>query len=267
MHKSISLHKSILPLCAVTIANISSLSLASAIVAQPSNPPSTVKPSVIKKSKVVFKDPKPPSQGTPGGRPRGGASRGSCRSFENLTALVPIQNGVVWGQTSQAHPAFWFYLPSDLGGQTPIEFTLQDENDEYIYNTRQNQLKAKAGLIQLAVPATAKPLEIGKSYTWTLSVYCDPEKPSAAVFVQGTIQRVGLEAGLAKDLNRMSPIEQAELYARQGIWYETLDRIGTAYREKSDDRAIAEAWEQLLQQVKLDALKSKPISNCCQLGN
>lgn len=238
------------------MASLSMLTLAQAGVAQlPKNP--------IQAGQIIFNDPTPPSQGSPGGRQQGGASRGDCRSFESLTALVPVTQGKVWGQTVSDRPTFWFYLPSELTGKTPIEFTLQDANDQYVYNTRLNAVKTQSGLIRLTVPATAKPLEVGKSYTWTFSVYCDPAKPSSAVFVQGTIQRVALNQSLRNRLGNQKTLQQVQLYAANGIWFEAFDGLAELYRRDAKNSTVTSAWGSLLQQVKLDRLKTAPLKDCC----
>lgn len=243
---------------AVTIASLNLLTLARSGESQLLKNP-------IQAGQVVFNDPTPPSQGTPGGRQRGGASRGPCRAFQSLTALVPANNGVVWGRTVSDRPTFWFYLPSELTEKTPIEFTLQDANDRYIYSTRLNAAKTKSGLVRLMIPATAKPLEVGKSYSWTFSVYCDPAKPSSAVFVQGSIQRVALEPPLKSRLPHKVSLQQVQLYAANGIWHEAFDELAELHRQNASDRAISSAWVSLLQQVKLDRLQTASMTDCCKL--
>jgi hypothetical protein len=236
------------------IAGLSLLGFAQSSVAQlPRNP--------IRAGQVVFNDPTPPSQGSPGGRQQGGASRGNCRSFERLTALVPATQGKVWGQTVSDRPAFWFYLPSELTQKTPIEFTLQDATDQYVYSTRFSAA-TKSGLVRLAVPATAKPLAVGQSYTWTFSVYCDPAKPSSAVFVQGTIRRVALNQ--QGTLGNQTTLQQVKLYAANGIWFDAFDGLAGLYRQEKTKSAVAPTWDSLLQQVELDRLKTAPITDCCK---
>jgi Domain of Unknown Function (DUF928) len=244
----------------IALASLSLLLFAQASAAQsPKNP--------IQAGQILFNDPTPPSQGTPGGRQQGGASRGPCRAFESLTAMVPATQGKVWGQTVSEHPAFWFYLPSELTAKTPIEFTIQDSNDQYIYNTKLNSEKTKSGLIQLAIPTTAKSLEVGKSYTWTFSVHCDPAKPSSAVFVQGTIQRIVLSQPLKSRLGEQISLQQVQLYAANGIWFEAFDGLAALYRQDTTGSAVISAWGSLLNQVKLDRLKAVPLTDCCQPQN
>jgi hypothetical protein len=245
----------------VSILTVIALSLSGA--AQPAWSESVPNQQNIQGTQIIFNDPVPPNQGSPNGRQRGGASRGPCRQFEALTALVPSKNGMVWGKTTSDRPTFWFYLPNQLTNQTPIEFVLQDDADNYVYNTRFTAPETRSGLISLAVPSTVKSLEVGKSYSWTLSVYCDPAKPSSSVFVKGTIQRVSLDTVLLERLKGATPIEQVNLYAANGIWFEALNTLANLYRTHSEQRSVATAWVSLLQQVKLQSLSQIPFAPCC----
>ncbi|MBD2075398.1 DUF928 domain-containing protein [Phormidium sp. FACHB-592] len=217
----------------------------------------------IQSTQIIFNDPTPPQQGSPSGRQRGGASRGPCRQFEALTALVPTHKGFVWGQTVSDRPTFWFYLPNALTEKTPIEFVVQDAADNYIYNTRITAPDTKPGLIRLPIPATAKALEVGKAYTWTLSVYCDPAKPSSSVFVSGMVQRVASDATLHNRLKAATPLEQVRLYAEKGIWYNAVDTLAELYRMKPSDHQLTSTWITLLKQAKLGNLTTAPFSPCC----
>ncbi len=217
----------------------------------------------IQDTQIVFNDPPPPSQGSPSGRQRGGASRGPCREFEALTALVPANNGMVWGRTTSDRPTFWFYLPNQLTAQTPVEFVVYDAADNYVYNTRFTAPETRSGLINIPIPATAKSLEVGKTYSWTLSVYCDPAKPSQSVFVKGTIQRVNLDAAVQTRLQGATPIEQAKIYAANGIWFEALNILAKLYHTDSNQSLVGSSWVSLLQQVKLDSLTQVPFTTCC----
>ncbi len=180
-----------------------------------------------------------------------------------MTALVPAKDGIVWGQTVSDRPTFWFYVPDQLTTQTLIEFTVQDAADNYVYQTRLTALVKEPGLIQLSVPATAKPLEVGKPYAWTLSVYCNPDKPSEAVFVKGTVQRVAPNSVLVTKLKSATPLEQVNLYATAGIWHEALNQLAVLHRANPKNPQITSSWTRLLQQVDLANLTTKPFVSCC----
>lgn len=256
MSLSKPLHSSSTVLLAIAI---SCATLTQPVAAQATDPPS------IQDTQIIFNDPRPPRQGSPTGRQRGGASRGPCRQFEALTAMVPAQNGVVWGQTMSDRPTVWVYLPQPLTANTPIEFTLQDDTDTEIYTTRLVATTQKPGLIRLTIPNTAKALEKGQSYTWTLSVDCEPGKPSAAVFVKGRIQRIEADEKLQNRLKTLSPSEQSRVYAANGIWYDAFDTLATLYSKQPSDRQLNYFWTTLLKQVNLSNFSTIPFSPCCTL--
>ncbi|MDX2240724.1 MAG: DUF928 domain-containing protein [Leptolyngbyaceae cyanobacterium bins.302] len=225
----------------------------------------SVNQPTIQAPPIIFNNPNPPDRGSPTGRQRGGASRGPCRQFEALTALVPVTQGTVWGQTVSDRPAFWFHVPSSLTEKTPIEFVVQDAADNYVYKTRLTAPGTKSGLLQLPMPNTAPPLTVNQPYFWTLSVYCDPNKPSAAVFVKGMIQRVTPDAAFQNRLKNTPALEQARLYAEKGIWYNAVNTLAELYRAKPGDRQLASTWITLLQQTNLGHLTTVPFSSCCTL--
>ncbi|MBD3885420.1 DUF928 domain-containing protein [Phormidium tenue FACHB-886] len=215
-------------------------------------------------SQIIFNAPPPPTdQGSPTGRSQGGASRGQCQQYQSLTALVPVSQGNVWGLTTREHPSFWFYLPSALTAETSIEFVLQDETDQELYRTSFTAPDTQPGLISLAVPTTAPALEIDKAYSWTLVFYCNPAKPSESVYVQGSIQRTDLSPQQQAQLRATTPLEQARLYAADGIWYEALATLADLHRAQPNQPDIKTAWTALLKQVNLESLAEQPISSCC----
>jgi Domain of Unknown Function (DUF928) len=211
---------------------------------------------------LLFNDPKPPRQGSPSGRRRGGASRGPCRQFENLAALVPSQADVVWGQTSRDRPSVWVYLPAPLTPQTPIEFVVQDAADQEIYNTRIVAPSTKSGLIKMTLPATAKPLAVGQPYFWTISVYCNPSKPSEAVFVKGMVQRVAPPTGQKNAPASISSptFEQVRLAAANGLWYDALDTLAELYQAQPNNPQLVTTWADLLKPAGLANLTTVPFS-------
>ncbi|HZG39470.1 MAG TPA: DUF928 domain-containing protein [Nodosilinea sp.] len=212
-------------------------------------------------SQILFNAPPPPRQGTPGGRSQGGASRGPCQDFEGLTALVPTTEGVVWGQTAQASPSLWVYLPQPLTADTPLELTLQDADDNYLYTTRL-EAETPAGLIHFEMtPET--PLQLDQLYTWTLVIACDPAQPTESVFVNGTLQPVLLAPGLRAQLAAANGLQQAQIYAANGLWHDALNTLATYQQARPANAQAASAWVNLLRQAGFEALASEPFSPCC----
>lgn len=218
----------------------------------------------IQSQSLIFAAPQPPTdQGAPTGRRQGGASRGPCRTYESLTALTPITQGKVWGLTTHDRPTFWFYVPHSLATNVPIEFALQDEDDNYVYHTTFNAPELQSGVVSITIPATAQSLNVDQTYRWTFSIYCDAARPSASVFVTGSVQRVTPTLELQRQLRTALPLEQASLYAANGIWYEALTILATLKLANPTDAHANRAWLELLEQADLEAIATSPVVSCC----
>lgn len=203
---------------------------------------------------VRFTPPPPPPGDAPAGRARGGASRGDCAQVQpQLTALAPIatttkQKTSVWGLTTEAYPTIWVYIPYTRNLTTPVEFVLQDANGNAHYKT-QVALPNQAGIVGIKVPDSVTPLVVGQRYRWFFNVFCDAAKQLPPVSINGSIQRVALNPTLTKQFNNATLPQQIELYAANGIWYDTLTTLAMLRRSNPQDTSIAQAWRSLLQSI------------------
>lgn len=213
---------------------------------------------------IVFSAPaNPPNQGAPSGRRQGGASRGPCQDYGGLTALMPEAQGKVWGMTASDRPTFWFYLPTSATPDTTVEFILQDSDDKYIYQTTFTAPDSPAGVVGIPIPPNASSLDIGKTYYWTFSVYCDAARPASTVFVRGSIYRTAISADLQQHLEASSPLEQVSLYAANGIWQEALTLLASLRRTDPQNAILETAWTDLLEQAQLEDIVPSPLISCC----
>jgi len=197
--------------------------------------------------------PTPPDQGSPDGRQRGGATRGDCVAFQDLTAVVPRVEGVVWSQTTSALPQFFFEVPAELTTEIPLEFVVQDSNDEYAIR-QQFTVNADTGLFALPILDTAAQpgLAVGETYGWTFSIYCDEARPSASVSVSGTVQRVADSVGGNVEGVTLTAEEQFGLlqqYAVEGIWHEAIELAIALHTAQPNNETYASALNALLEQA------------------
>jgi hypothetical protein len=207
--------------------------------------------------------PPPPNQGEPGDRGQGGAQRG-CE----VTALVPItktnDRSLAWGTTTRDRPTFWLHLqrPNNITTNLNLQLELKALNQpQHSSHTSNFTLEeVPAGIISFTPNNTVPPLEVNQTYHWSLKVYCNQDEQF--VRTQGTIRRVALSAETQKQLNGKTPLEQASVYARQGIWFEALTTLGTEIRNSQDEGAIA-TWQSLLKQANLQRSATAPITACC----
>lgn len=223
--------------------------------------------------------PIPKDRGAPGQREGAGTRSPLSLSGKRLTALVPVIQpktapksqhpalanllpGSVLGLTVSEHPTFWFYFPSSLTPTRPVEFVLQDENGEQIYQTLLSESATTPGIAGFQLPTTAPSLELNKRYNWYLMVYLDAKQsPEEAIYVSGWVERVALNPSLAKNLEQASPKELVALYDKAGIWHEAITALAQQRYQNPQDATLKQEWEKLMRSVQLEPLTSEPITS------
>lgn len=200
---------------------------------------------------------RPPDVTAPDNR-QGGTHRGAklCPAGLSITPLIPESN---IGLTLAESPTFFVYVPQT---SAEIEFVLLTENGtEIVYETA---FKVdKPGIVGVTVPATSnnkKSIEVGKRYEWSFSMVCDPQDRSADVVVQGLVQRIEPQSNLKQDLeNNADAMSRLNVYAKNGIWYETLATLAELRRKSPDNQTLAAEWQQLLKSQGLDSIAAQPL--------
>ncbi len=206
-----------------------------------------------------FVRPKLPEGTPPGGRRTGGGRRDTCPdTTPKLTALMPeteepatVKN--VWGLTTSERPTFWFYLPYTKSSGYPTEFVLLNEKSSPVYK-KQISLPKQPGIINIKVPAQIPALEVNKQYRWFLSVYCDQEKQSPPVYVEGVVSRVKLAAAIDQQLQTAQPLQRFAIYAQNGIWYQALATLIQLKQQNPQNTTIQTDWKNLLTNIGLDEI-------------
>ena len=198
---------------------------------------------------------KPPNVTAPGNR-QGGTHRGSklCPAGLSITPLVPPTN---IGLTLTESPTIFVYVPQT---SAEIEFTLLSENEDKVVYEKTFKLD-KSGIVGVNVPATGdnKSLEVGKRYVWSFSMVCDPDDRSADLVVKGFMQRIEPQATLKSDLVNPDPMSRLNVYAKNGIWYETLATLAQMRRQTPGDAKLTAQWMQLLQSQGLESVATQPL--------
>lgn len=211
----------------------------------------------------------PPGQGDPGPSSDGGTRTGEglgtqCPQDENppelpMTMLLPETK---MGLTVSEHPTFFVYVPptqAEMG-----EFAIADEHDlNDIYYTS-FPLPEEPGIVRLTVPETADSLEVGKNYKWYFVIVCDPSDRMANRSVAGFIKRSEPLANLPDASDNRSFLERSRLYAKNGIWHETLTNLAELRLSGAQDQMLENIWSGLLQSVGVDAnIAKEPLIECC----
>lgn len=217
---------------------------------------------------LVFSQPLGATNSDPGNR-KGAGPRGPenlCSQTQGeLTALVP---GVERTQTSRRatnvlsvtldpHPTFWFYSPYQTQGNLSGEFEIRAFIDGKTkrFHPQEIALSSTPGLF--SVQLKEKPLAVDLKYQWILLVACKPGEPSANDSVTGWVQRVS-NPELDTRLQQTKDVKQKiQLYARSGIWHETLTLVLKDLCRSEQHQA--QAWfKDLMQSIGLADIANKP---------
>ena len=198
----------------------------------------------------------PPDVTAPGNR-QGGAHRGSklCPADVSITPLVPRTN---IGLTLTESPTIFVYVPQT---SAEIEFTLLNENEDKVIYEKTFKVE-ESGIVGISIPATGdnnKSLEVGKRYVWSFSMICSPEDRSADSVVKGFVQRIASQPTLNSDLANSDPMTRLNVYAQNGIWYETLSTLAELRRQTPGDARLTAKWTQLLQSQGLESVAAQPL--------
>ncbi|MBU7586268.1 MAG: DUF928 domain-containing protein [Nostoc sp. TH1S01] len=182
----------------------------------------------------------PPSLGNPSRRVPAATRGVNCiAKKQNLTALIPQSN---LGLTTVGNPTIYFFIPQNTAAY--LQLVIQNENDNgqtvYQQNYKSN---TKAGIVGIQLPPDT--LAVNQKYRWNFSIICNPQDPSSAKLVQGTIQRFENPL-LMKKLAQATPQERVLIYAEAGIWHDALDTLARLRYSRPNDVKLKTDWEALL---------------------
>lgn len=193
----------------------------------------------------------PPIRGKTPPASEGTGSRGDCVYKQNKPPLTRLVGGKNLKSTVDKYPKLWFYSPYTREEAPGGEFSLQ-YGDEEVYQT-QFQLPTKPGVFSISIPSTAKGLEVGKKYRFYVDINCptagksvDSSNPAS---LTGIIERIELSSDLSRDLNSAkTSIERTNVFAKYGIWLNTLTELATLRIKQPQNTNLKNAWVKLLSQ-------------------
>ncbi|MEP0884037.1 DUF928 domain-containing protein [Trichocoleus sp. ST-U3] len=198
--------------------------------------------------------PNNPDETTGGGTRDGGrCPQDAITSEPPLTALSPVTEP---GLTVAERPTFLAYVPQTTA-QT-AEFSLFDQNNQGVYQTT-FALTNTSGIVSFSLPPNAPPLEIGKDYTWSFAMICDPKKRLQDQFVRGRIRRTELDSTMMNQIEKAAPKERASLYRSADVWYEAVFTLFELQRSQPNDSSMTVAWKELLNSGGLHSIATQPL--------
>ena len=203
------------------------------------------------------------SQQTPG------SDRGDCPVVDlPLTALIPKPDQIR-ELTTQEYPTYWVYIPYGATQIHSIRFDLwqvgMNGARQRLYTTNLSP-NTIPGIVSFTPTASEAALTLStatamQEYEWIVTINCDdPQTPGGSNKrrVQGDIVRSSLPESMS-NLSESPSIEQAQIYAQNGFWYDTLTVLGNL-RRQSDNEELKQLWTQLLSNefVELESVTNQP---------
>ena len=159
----------------------------------------------------------PPDQKTTTRRSDSGTTRtGSCGNIEGtpLTLLAP-QTHI--GQASSSYPTFAWFIPDSKSFK--MVFRLFEDSPEGLKNWGEPiELDTKPGIMSYSLPQDQPGLVVGNTYTWQVTIVCDPDSPAKNVVAESKIKILPQPTSLAKE--GLSPLD----YAKESFWYSALEK-------------------------------------------
>ena len=192
----------------------------------------------------------------------GGGSRGNCTANRGqLVALVP-EDSV--GITASITPKLFFSVPETTDTHL-IEFVVRNQQDELVYETLL-ETKDREGIIAIELPKNLQQesLKTNENYHWYLSMICNQQKRSHDIVVEGWLKRIEIEPTMSQKLQNADPIERANLYQQEGIWYDALSVVAQETETASQLSAAQAKWKELLTALGLEELVNQPLIETTQ---
>lgn len=166
---------------------------------------------------------------------------GAATTGPALTALSPTTKP---GLTLAERPTFLVYVPKTSAKNA--EFSLRSREGRGVYRTTV-ALTNTPDIISISLPAQAPPLAVGKQYTWSLAVICNPNDRVDDQFVTSMVQRSELDPTRWSQIQQSPPKEQVSLYQKADAWYDALTVLFELQRTQPNDPSVRAMWRELLQ--------------------
>ncbi|MBD1899436.1 DUF928 domain-containing protein [Trichocoleus sp. DQ-A3] len=210
--------------------------------------------SLVKVAQLKQSNPPPPPENPDSSAPGGRRAPTACPQDEATTtgpALTALSPTTKPGLSLAEHPTFLVYVPKTSA--KTAEFSIRNRNGRGVYRTTL-ALTNTPDTVSVSLPPQAPPLEIGKQYTWSFAVICNPNDRVEDRFVTGMVQRTELDPTRLSQIEQASPKERISLYQKTDIWYDPLTILFELRRTQPNDPSISVMWREFLQSGGVDAM-------------
>lgn len=206
--------------------------------------------------------------GNPPDRSSGGG-RAPCSSL--VVAITPgagtfsegedcvAASDAMLAYTSDNQPRFWLYIPGDHEAGTVLKVQIRQERQ--VIEVKDFPLPTTAGLISVQLDVT---LESGRPYIWTAEVMVNTGRGRASnPLAGGMVEYRPMESEVATQISLLAPLDRAQQYGEQGLWYDALEELANLRRAEPDNAEVLAAWRGLLASYGLEIFADQPFLDCC----
>ena len=190
---------------------------------------------------------KPPKRGAPGGR-EGAGTRGFREALPTLAVLAPQDHT---GLTAQEQPVLYWYLSQETRHLVEVILT-ERQSVKPLLAIRLNP-PLQPGMQRVRLADYNIRLTPGRLYKWSVSLVRDAAQRSSDILMAGTIERVELPNELQGQLIHANKMTSARLYARAGLWYDTIAALSELIDTRPQDTALRQQRARVLEQEGLTA--------------
>ncbi|MEJ1932490.1 DUF928 domain-containing protein [Nostoc sp. NIES-2111] len=206
----------------------------------------------------AFKPPK--RQGPPVSA--GGSTRGSSSCIKGNKSITPLIPTNKLGLTFSERPTLFWFIPQNSAKMANLALVTYPEKKLFYETTL--TLPNKPGIIGYTLPTNSPALVTGKTYRWYLMLICNQQDFSSNPTVDGWVERIQTDSATSQLVAKANVRNLPSIYAEAGIWYEALASLVQLRRSEPKNLTHILNWRQFLQSVKLNAIASEALTDCCQ---
>jgi Domain of Unknown Function (DUF928) len=177
-----------------------------------------------------------------------------------MTAISPEEN---LGLTTEAYPTFQWYIPQNTLSYVEFSLSEVDLDRDIVVPIYKSSFRVSGdeGIASLTLPETVgiPPLEAGKTYSWSVSAFCNENGDQADMYVEGWVERTVPAASITQALNQATtPLERAQVAADHSLWFDATAALSAQLIANPNQTDARSEWQALLESVELGAIATKP---------
>jgi hypothetical protein len=162
---------------------------------------------------IAYLPPKSTSKGQPNIRVSHGGTRGEGDDLPTITLLTPNQNSIL---TARPQTTLYWHLSKGTAEKITVTITADDEVEPLLEHIVQ---KSNSGIHNLKLAGFNIMLQPDKEYEWSV---CAHEKNQPCTQIAKSL--IQFSANFVIN-NKGNPMENAKIFASNGIWYDALEEL------------------------------------------